>query len=546
MAMGVIQLTGNNSLVTKKATMQEWMKPTLYGLLSVLFFVVLLFTKSRSGLFGLIVADILFWGLMVLKKLPFPPFKSPSNPPKQNQGSALKWGAGGLHVIFALIIFIHGTGTPAIDKWITFNGLKTIPTNVTKTTKTQEATPSTVTGPALETGGTESGVIRKYVWQGAINAWNSSWKTRFIGTGTETFAFTFYKFRPVAHNLTSEWDFLYNKAHNEYLNYLATTGIFGLGSYVLFIGVFVVWFIRYALGGMRYAENKQSLLPVPHTSLLIPISLFSGWLSILVTNFFGFSVVIQQVFLFLFPAIIFALLRSDEDAKKRSFSLRIAPWLIWAPILVCLYVLIKIGSFWYADTRYAQGYRMSRAGLYAQAIPALILASRLNPKEPMYHDELGSAYATLSVATFEGKNATQAAQLAALAVEESIRAISTSPNNVNFYKTRTKIYYTLSALEATFNAKAVETLTKAIPLSPNDPKIFYNLAILVGREGDTNLAIKYLLKAKELKPNYRDAYYALWVFFTEEKQPADAKGILNDYLVHIDPNDQQFKDLMNK
>ena len=58
------------------------------------------------------------------------------------------------------------------------------------------------------------------------------YKAYLIGTGTETFAFAFYRYRPAGHNLTAN-GILYNKAHNEYLNYLATTGLFGLASYLL-------------------------------------------------------------------------------------------------------------------------------------------------------------------------------------------------------------------------------------------------------------------------------------------------------------------------
>ena len=72
-----------------------------------------------------------------------------------------------------------------------------------------------------ELGGTDPGKIRLLVWQGAFEAWKNN---PIFGTGVETFAFAYYKYKSPAHNLTSEWNFLYNKAHNEFLNYLTTTG----------------------------------------------------------------------------------------------------------------------------------------------------------------------------------------------------------------------------------------------------------------------------------------------------------------------------------
>lgn len=515
-----------------KKNRQGLLSTSLYGLITLLFFAVLLFTRSRSGLLGFIVADIVFWGLFFIRP--------PRACDKNRKGAAFFRLPVILHLLFALIVFVNGTGTPTIDRFITFNGWRDLTNKLTtqqSNKATQEATPSaTVAGPALEVGGTESGVIRKYVWQGAINAWKSSIKTFLIGTGTETFAFAFYQFRPAGHNATSEWDFLYNKAHNEYLNYLATTGLFGLGSYLLFIGTFIWWFIQHMLREMRDEKNKKN--QIAHHSSLITHALFSGWLSILVTNFFGFSVVILQVFLFLFPALIFA--STHSLVHPSSIKVKFPFWTTWPIFFIGVVSIFRIATYWYADTKYASGYRQIRAGIYGQAVPSLLTAIAVNPAEPTYHDELGNAYATLSVAAFEANNATQAAQLASLAVEENTKAINTSPRNVNYYKTRTKVYYTLSSLEPSFNAKAIEALKIALTLSPNDPKIYYNLAILVGREGESEQAIQYLKKAKTLKPNYRDVYYALWVFFTEDKKQNEARAILQEYLNTVDPNDKDF------
>jgi len=132
-------------------------------------------------------------------------------------------------------------------------------------------------GPALETGGTESGAIRKIVWKGAIEIWKHY---PVFGTGVETFAYSYYKFRPVEHNLVSEWDFIYNKAHNEYLNLAANTGTVGLLSYLFLTGTAVYLFAK---------KSRFELL--------------AGYAGLLVSNLFGFSVVPTQLLLLLFPAI---------------------------------------------------------------------------------------------------------------------------------------------------------------------------------------------------------------------------------------------------
>jgi O-antigen ligase len=151
--------------------------------------------------------------------------------------------------------------------------------NPLKLSATQSVSPSN--SPALETGGTESGTIRRIVWKGAFEIWKNY---PLLGTGPETFAYAYSQFRPKEHNLVSEWDYIYNKAHNEYLNLAANTGTLGLMSYLILIGSAILLFIK--KGRIEY---------------------LSGYVGLLISNFFGFSVVPTQLILFLFPAIVLTL-----------------------------------------------------------------------------------------------------------------------------------------------------------------------------------------------------------------------------------------------
>src|SRR3989339_981087 len=143
----------------------------------------------------------------------------------------------------------------------------------------------------IRVGGSDSMDIRKVVWQGAIELGQ---RYPLFGPGVETFAYTYYWVRPAAHNLLSEWDFLYNKAHNEYLNFLATTGFFGLLTYLLLIFSIIrviarsnaTWLSWIPLAGKSHSTND---LKTENRELKTPLLL--GSLSILITNYFGFSVV---------------------------------------------------------------------------------------------------------------------------------------------------------------------------------------------------------------------------------------------------------------
>lgn len=528
LAMGFLLRTQNSELSTQrgKKALYWSLSSVFWVLVSILFFMVLLFTRSRSGLVGFAVADCLLW-LMVFFKF-------------KDRRSVTLPIAGILHGIFAVIIFFNGSQIPQLDKYVTLSGIKTLVANTTTQSATPPASTPIPAGPVLETGGTESGTIRRYVWQGAIKAWQSSTKTFLIGTGTETFAFAFYQFRPEGHNNTSEWDFLYNKAHNEYLNYLATTGTFGLVSYVLVIGTFITWFIKIQISKLKaQKEHLDSEFPS------VELALFAGWVSILITNFFGFSVVVLQLFLFLFPAILFVL--HDRHAQfEKKMTFRYPNLMTMTTAAVALVLLTVIILHWQADTLFASSYRLARSGQYAQALPLMEQALRLNGAEPVYHDEISTTLAALAMSAAEQKDATAAGEIARRSLTESDKAINTSPKNVNFWKTRTKIYYSLASLDPAMNEAAIGALEKARELSPNDPKIYYNLAILHGRMDRGDEAITLLQKSKALKPDYHDAYYALYVFYSDMKKPDMGRAVLQEYLDTIDAKDQQFTEILGK
>jgi len=126
----------------------------------------------------------------------------------------------------------------------------------------------------LESGGTESGTIRKIVWTGALRIWQANPKNFLIGTGPETFAQAYYQYRPLEHNQTSEWELLYNKAHNEFLNYLVTTGILGLGSYIVLLismaRVFQISNFKFQIGSISVSLSFylfiSAILSIPKLS----------------------------------------------------------------------------------------------------------------------------------------------------------------------------------------------------------------------------------------------------------------------------------------
>lgn len=380
-------------------------------------------------------------------------------------------------------------------------------------------------GTQLETGGTESGQIRLIVWRGAIDIFKAY---PIFGSGVETFAYTYYNFRPVQHNFVSEWDFLYNKAHNEYLNYLATTGLVGFLSYMAVIMGFIVY-------GIWSMVNRQKDKPSTINHLLLT-SLLAGYTSYLIQNIFGFSVVIIALLFYLFPA--FAFLAIDElkpVSISKSFLLGI-PFaisriilkrefnrILFASLVLALgvYLIFTIYRFWLADTYFKNGTAYSDSGNPGQAYNLLIKAVNINSGEPLYRSELGYAAASAALALSQ-EDTSRSAQLVSQAEEQTEIAIKTSPKNLSLLRTAVRTYFELSFLDPKYEKLTLDAVDKSTLLAPTDPKILYNKSLILDQLQKTDEAIKVLQKTVELKPNYAEAHFSLGEYYQKQDKMQEA------------------------
>ena len=350
--------------------------------------------------------------------------------------------------------------------------------------------PAGGSGTQLENGGTESGQIRFIVWAGALDIFKNY---PLFGSGVETFAYSYYQYRPASHNLTSEWDFLYNKAHNEYLNYLATTGIVGLGAYSIIIITFITFILR-----------KQ------RTENLFAFSILAAYISYLIYNFFLFSVVIIAVFFYLFPALAFVATESTKTVKLSSIFNYIYRRPLYAKItkgvviVSILYLLYSIFQLWYADTLFAKGEQATDSGNPGRAYNLLFAASELNKGEPFYKSELGFAAAQAAVALQES-DATLSAELKNEAILQTEEVLRSSPKNVSFLRAAVRTYFELSIFDKTYMDKTLQVLDSAIKLAPTDPKLYYNKALVLDAMNRKDEEISTLQEAIKLKPNYAEA-----------------------------------------
>lgn len=462
-------------------------------------FAVILFTRSDSAMGATFIGFLLFYLLFYI------------NNKKIFLSEHLKKTAIVIVGLFVLILVIK-TGIPKLDKFITFATYK----NLVTTKKPEESKPVKKDTNKFAGKVTDSMDIRLITWEGAINVGKSY---PVLGTGVETFAYSYYFKRPAKHNLTSEWDFLYNKAHNEFLNYFATTGTIGLLAYVVMIGAVLFLFIK-------ILKNK-----VKEENRLLTMSLFCAYVSILITNFFGFSISVINLFFYLIPAFLIGMF-FPFGVKKQEYghiSKKLLTVIFSILFIFALSFLIKyyIGDLLYslADGRY-------KAGDYRKASEALDIALKFN-YEHVYEDKLSYSLANLAYLAYYQDKAKVANKLVILSELYNLKSLKASPKNVNYWKTKAKNYYLFyqGTSDVSYLRKGIDALLQAKLLSPTDPKIPYSLSLYYslleselkpGAEKDKyqKLSLQEADNSIKLKPDYEDAYFLKSTLLEKMQTPA--------------------------
>lgn len=503
------------------------------------FYICILWTTSQSSFIGLWAGIFTFVGLIKLVAFK----KSKFSLQKFLKLKSLQL-LGLFIIIFFLLAFFLGNPFPRFQNLTLQRILDSAKSDQSVNT---EANPQEQ-GPSLEYNITGSGEIRLIVWRGAIDIFKSS---PLIGSGVETFAYAYYKHRPVEHNLTSEWDYLYNKAHNEYLNYLATTGILGLGTYLSFIGLFLFIAIRF------FWEQKTL------TQSLIPASIVAGFVSIIVSNFFGFSVVLLNLYLFILPAIFLMITgkkskmisvpkKNDETNKLKDFNT--FQYLILTVIsIVSIYWMWNIINLWNADKAYALGYNYNKIEEHVRANEPLEKAVKLRPSEDLYKNELSTNLASLALAFAQDNQMQNASLFAQRAIELSDEVIKNNPNNVVYYKTRTRTLFTLAQMQPDILNEAYQTILVAQKLAPTDAKILYNKALIEEVMEKPQEALATLNQTIKIKENYLDAHYRKAIVLISlsesdaqnaQKYKDEARKVLEHVIANLAPEFEEAKELL--
>ena len=283
----------------------------------------------------------------------------------------------------------------------------------------------------------DSGFIRKGIWEGTVELWLASPKNLLIGIGPEIFPYEFQFFRPASLNYSSEWNFILNKPHNYYLELLTQNGLLGLLIYLAIV--------------VKVLLAKHPVL----TPTLI---------GLFVTNIFGWPTVYTTLLFWIFLALL-ALKTSPTDLSirpsvpfKTVFTVLIVSFYFYGNILFGRQLLSDMFSK--ASESYFE------AGESQKALDYNNKSLGLNPNEPFYYRQRAKTY----VLTLVGQPKEQIDRIKALAYKDVTTAESLNPKNLATLRGNISLYYFLALkdlVDATANPDQIDQEV-SVP-TPTDP-----------------------------------------------------------------------------
>ena len=483
----------------------------------------ILLSRSRSSLVsivpGIVVIGVYFLILTMRRHTVVSSFKK----------KAFIASISGLFILTLLC----QTGIPQIDSILTLAFLKKNETKIIVSEPTKPVEQNLV----YVGGVTESLDIRKIVWAGA---WELGRQYPLFGSGVETFGYAYYSVRPQSHNMTSEWDYLYNKAHNEYLNLLATTGWFGLGTFMILLS----WILYYVI--RMIASNKHDF-----PTVLFYLALIGMASSIIITNFFGFSISVINLYWYILIAWLVVYDEKTTHVVDKVNKVSISK--VGISLIITVWLLNGIYAYWLADYKYAQSEIAMKGNNSGVAVNFLQEALNLR-EEHVYQDKLSYALAQYAFVASYQKEREKSQQIIGASEDLNLKSIQSSSQNVLYWKTRVKnqfIFYQMS-LDKKYLFTGLSALEEATRLAPTDPKIPYfastYYSLLYDDEKNTvqkktylDNSMKSMGTALSLKKDYGDAYYLKIQLLRKYGMKAEAKELLEWYIPRYAPGNEDLK-----
>ncbi len=442
----------------------------------VLIFTCLLFTYSRAGWLGFLVA-ILFWAVFIRKKT--------------LRGNKV-WVVS--LCLFLILITIFGSSIKS--PWLE---------------QTQLVTERAVSSIELGSGSVRTRIV---YWQATAQL---IVKKPWLGFGPDTMSLVYSRyfspqFRAVEPGARID------KAHNEFLQVGATTGLLGLTAYLLIL----LMFFYAAIDSLKAASDDSHCLLV---------GLVAGCLAYVVSVQFSFSQVeVSSIFWIIMAATIAAgMIQRDRVEATIFLKLSKNKWSRAVRYIFCL-AIIGLMVFAYipttlkpaiADAYFRKGICAETRGELDSTIVYCEQVVTFNRNRSVYYISLGKSYQAKALAAPKERKIWLEKALAAYAKAEKL-----DPYNPDFYTNLGNLYYYCGEESKAFYGEAIVAYERSISLDPLAADAYIGLGAAYMQKGLADEAICQLKEAIKRDPKKVMAYLNLGTIY-------HSRGMVEEALYYL-------------
>jgi tetratricopeptide (TPR) repeat protein len=331
-----------------------------------------------------------------------------------------------------------------------------------------------------------------------------------LGTGPETFAFNYAKYKPETINQTLFWNVRFSNPPAEIYSIASDLGILGLIS---FLAILIVFVFKAVKNLVKTIGQDRNIL-----KRFLEIGLFAAWASLGVSWF-----LYPQNFTLMFVFwLLFALYLAESSvSKEKVYNLRKSPkiLLIASSSFVILIVVI-IGFLYVQGTRFVAEAKYKKAldlvqveGKFDEGINKMIKSTIINPYEDRTYRTLSQLFILkmnrdAALPDLDEQQRLNLIQTNAInAINSATRATQLSPKDVSNWLTRGQIYQQVMGFISGADEWAESSYQEAVELEPLNPFIFTQWGgIYVARE-DLEGALEKFNQAITIKPDYAPAHF---------------------------------------
>jgi tetratricopeptide (TPR) repeat protein len=475
-----------------------------YSSLLLLQLTCLLYTQARGPWFGLLSGALLFAVLIALR-----------------------------HRMRRLLIIAIVAGVALIALLVALN----LPNTPFEPLTTSPYVSRLVFSDELEAG-TGTSWVRLFIWQGTLELIKSNPNIGFtsdplrplrllIGYGPETMEVVFPQVYPPGLAYVEARDEVVDRAHNELLDLVVTTGVLGLLAFLLLMGAF----FYYGISLLRRTRDFKVQITL--------IALLSAMFAHLVEAQFGILLPSDELLLWLYSALVSAMYVTETAAAEEEKIDLVGPlpaeasadkanWLRSVLTLLVICLIPFLASFsnmnlLLADVYLRQAIEFRNARQYTESIAAYDRAIQVFPLEPRFYQYKAATYYELAQSISDNELEARG-QLLQAGVEALAKALELQPLDPEYNANTGKLYgYWARTVDPSKFEQAVEFYERALQLSPHDAIYWNELGRVYFHAGRYEEAMQQLQLSLEIDPKFSATHYNLGLVYLKlgEKNKAE-------------------------